>query len=315
MNILVIGLPALVLLLSTNFASAAIYNGLIQVVIFLITANIPALLTQRMSYVDIAWPWGLMAIGLFPLGLKTELNLRTKLVMGAYFLAGFRMAFGGAILLFKGQFGKEFPRYEYIKEKIWAQKLGITQAQTWAFNYIMQKEIFVQCVCNMGALCLPLMIQGFGYMPADQGLTGLEIFGWALWASSLVFEHTADKQKKRFVQECAKTGQKKAICNVGLWAYSRHPNYFGEWMVWNSLILTSVPSLLALWASEQENLAVKLGLTWGLFMISKMMYTCLVYYTGAVPAEHFSVQKRPEYAKYQQQVNMFFPWFPKSKNQ
>lgn len=37
------------------------------------------------------------------------------------------------------------------------------------------------------------------------------------------------------------------------------------------------------------------------------MYTTLVHYTGAVPSEHFSVQKRPEYKEYQRQTNMFFP--------
>ena len=43
------------------------------------------------------------------------------------------------------------------------------------------------------------------------------------------------------------------------------------------------------------------------------MYNCLVVYTGAIPSEHFSLQKRPGYAKYQQEVNMFFPG-PRSKN-
>ena len=42
----------------------------------------------------------------------------------------------------------------------------------------------------------------------------------------------------------AKQKNKKALCNVGLWKYSRHPNYFGEWMVWNSIILITVPNVL-----------------------------------------------------------------------
>ena len=94
---------------------------------------------------------------------------------------------------------------------------------------------------------------------------------------------------------------------VGLWRYSRHPNYFGEWMVWNSLVLTSLPSLAALWATQEENLAVKLGVTLGLSLVSPMMYNCLTSYTGAEPAEYYSLQKRPQYANYQKTVNMFFP--------
>ena len=94
---------------------------------------------------------------------------------------------------------------------------------------------------------------------------------------------------------------------MGLWRYSRHPNYFGEWMVWNSLIITSIPSVLALWESSEESLLIKGGLTFGLIQASMAMYACLVHYTGAVPAEYFTVQRRPEYKKYQKMVNMFVP--------
>ena len=48
-------------------------------------------------------------------------------------------------------------------------------------------------------------------------------------------------------------------------------------------------------------------MTAGLIMMSWAMYNCLVYYTGAKPAEYYTLQKRPEYAKYQKIVNVFFP--------
>ena len=62
------------------------------------TALVPALVTGRMSWVDIAWPWGLVTIGLTPLLCPPETgaawSLRTVLVMGAFFAAGGRMALG-----------------------------------------------------------------------------------------------------------------------------------------------------------------------------------------------------------------------------
>jgi len=301
---LLLCLPSLlVLLLSSNFASTALINNVLQLVVFLVTANIPCLLTGRMSYVDIAWPWGLITIGLMPLlSTLAHPGIRTKLVMGAYLVAGGRMALGGAIALFSGRFQNEFPRYLYQRLN-WAKE-GITDETSLGFKFAMQKEILVQGFANMGALCLPMMLQAFGYKTGE--LTWVEIGGWTMWVISIMFEHTADKQKKAFVKDCVEKNIKNAVCDVGLWRYSRHPNYFGEWMVWNSLIITSIPSLMALWQAEEESLLVKV-MTGGLVSVSWIMYQCLVHYTGAVPAEFYTLQKRPEYVEYQNTVNMFVP--------
>ena len=78
-------------------------------------------------------------------------------------------------------------------------------------------------------------------------------------------------------------------------------------MVWNSLIITSIPSLIALWQTPEESPIIKIAFTYGLVNVSRMMYHCLVHYTGAAPAEYYSVQKRPDYLTYQKTVNMFFP--------
>ena len=55
------------LLASANFASAAAVNAALQLAVFALTANVPAAVTGRMSYVDVAWPCGLVVIGLGPL--------------------------------------------------------------------------------------------------------------------------------------------------------------------------------------------------------------------------------------------------------
>ena len=92
---------------------------------------------------------------------------------------------------------------------------------------------------------------------------------------------------------------------MGLWRYTRHPNYFAEWMVWNGLVIAAIPSWLALQGSETTLVWVLLG--FGLLFTSRMMYSTLVYVTGAVPSEHYSVQKRPGYTEYQRRTNRFFP--------
>ena len=55
------------LLASAAFSSAAAMNAALQLAVFAVVANIPALITGRMSYVDLAWPYGLVTIGLSPL--------------------------------------------------------------------------------------------------------------------------------------------------------------------------------------------------------------------------------------------------------
>ena len=56
-----------------------------------------------------------------------------------------------------------------------------------------------------------------------------------------------------------------------------------------------------------ENTLTKTGVTLGVLLVSWAMYQCLVNYTGAKPSEFYSVQKRPDYVRYQATVNMFIP--------
>lgn len=295
-----------VVLLSPQLVGPATTNIIIQLVVFLLLGHLPCFLTGRMSYVDLAWPWGLVSLALPPLLGPAEGQGwadRRTLVALAYLVAGLRMGLGAVRLWREGHLEVEMPRYLYQRLR-WAKE-GITEPVSIRFKIEMQKEIFVQCVCNMGVLAYPLLLQGSGYLTGP--LTPLEVVAWVLWLAALAMEHRADLQKKAFVRQCARDKVKNAICEVGLWRYSRHPNYFFEWMVWCCLVLSSLPSLLAFCQSPQETAFTKVGMCLGLCMVVHAMYSCLVYYTGAVPAEHYSVKKRPEYLAYQKRVNMFFP--------
>jgi len=297
---------AVCLLASPTFAAAASTNAALQAVVFLLLAHLPSLLTGRMSYVDLAWPWGLVALGLPPLLAPAEGQGwadRRTLVALAYTLAGLRMGLGAVGLLLRGVLDQELPRYLYQRLR-WA-KQGLTDPTSWTYRMEMQKEIFVQCICNIGILAVPLMLQTC--TPLAPALTPLEAAAWLVWLAALLVEHRADLQKKAFARQCKKDGVKDAVCEVGLWRYSRHPNYFCEWLVWCSLVLSSLPSLQAFLATEEEASITKVGVTVGLLFVVFAMYQCLVHYTGAKPAEHYSLQKRPGYAAYQKRVNMFFP--------
>ena len=107
--------PVLVLFMSEKCRDAASLNISQQLGLFLLTSHLPALMTWRMSWVDVSWPWGLVTIGLVPLFSAKSLasvDTRTWLVSGAYILSGLRMGLGAVYLAYKGHLAKELPRFK-----------------------------------------------------------------------------------------------------------------------------------------------------------------------------------------------------------
>ena len=168
----------------------------------------------------------------------------------------------------------------------------------------MQIEALSQGLANASFLAIPIFL--ISVSPFTQ-LSTLEIIGFTIFILSIVFETVADYQKLKFLKEMKRQNKQNMVCDIGLWKYTRHPNYFAEWMVWNGLIIASIPSYISLFDSEIFWLWILLGVA--LLYTSRIMYITLVYLTGAVPSEHYSVQKRPAYKAYQQSTNIFFPGF------
>lgn len=278
-----------------SFAEIGLINGLLQLLLFTFVVCIPAWKTGRMSYVDIGWPWGLVLIGILTWIYSDGNAIRVAVVSVAYIFAGARMGLGALKLLKLGHLNTELPRYEYQKGR-W-ERAGKTNAAL-----AMQVEAILQGLANASFLALPAFVIASN---DNASVSIFEIVGVIVWLGAFVMEAVADMQKLAFLRRMKRLGQKNTVCNVGLWKYSRHPNYFAEWMVWNGLIIAAIPSWLAL--SSQESMVVWGLLAAGLLMASRMMYTTLVYYTGAVPAEFYSLKKRPEYKEYQQTTNIFFP--------
>ncbi|MGK2234674.1 DUF1295 domain-containing protein [Colwellia polaris] len=283
------------LLLSASFGVISLINGLLQLLLFALVVCLPTWRTGRMSYVDIGWPWGLTLIGVITWLYSDGDSVRVALVSIAYIFAGSRMGLGALKMWRIGHLKTEFPRYEYQKRR-W-QRDGKTNTAL-----AMQVEAVLQGFANASFLAMPALI--IASNPSST-ISVFEIIGIIVWLGAFVMESIADSQKLRFLRKMKTLGEKNTVCNVGLWRYSRHPNYFAEWMVWNGLVIAAIPSWLALYQQESTIIWLLLGV--GVLLASRMMYTTLVFYTGAVPAEFYSVQKRPQYKEYQRTTNIFFP--------
>jgi len=287
---------ALVLLGNPFIAQFALLNGALQGLLFLCVASIPLARTGRMSYVDIAWPFGVALTGAQVLYYTEGEVLRAAIVGGIYLAIGLRMGLG-AVAMGKRTgviFKYDFPRYIYRHKML-------EQSGTSHINAHMQMEVWVQGLANASILSVPAII--IASNPSAH-LSWLEVAGFSLWGVAYLIESVADTQKLVFIAK----HPKNSVCNVGLWRFSRHPNYFAEWLVWCGLCIAAIPSLVHLMPTISSTMT---ALLWaGLLGVCVTMYICLVYLTGAKPAEYFSVQKRKDYAAYQAKTSMFFPWFP-----
>lgn len=306
--------------LSSSLQDFFLANGVMQLSLFVLVVQLPLFFTGHMLYVDIGWPTGLVLLALNGLRLGTGFWLRRWLMCGCLLLHGGRMCIG-AIIIFGQKSGWTFrfqadlPRYAFAKKR-WTAAHGMP-ADTWGLK--SQQDTLQQCWANAVLLAAPVALVTCNPSPE---LAVLEVIGWSLWLLAWVWENVADVQKHNFLQACrsqgasadaaTKTKLKTAVIGMApfntrgysLWTLCRHPNYFGEWLAWVGLTLAALPSAWALPASL-EHKAMWIII---LLLLPRFLYDCLVHWTGAGPAEHFSVRKRPQYKQYQQKVRCFFPF-------
>jgi steroid 5-alpha reductase family enzyme len=131
-----------------------------------------------------------------------------------------------------------------------------------------------------------------GAIRGSSPLKFADALGVLLTVFGVVYESFADQQLARFKSEAANAGR---VMAKGLWRYSRHPNYFGEFCVWWGFYL----------------LAVAAGAWWSLFA-PLLMTLLLLKVSGVVLLERDIAERRPAYRDYVARTNAFFPGAPHS---
>ena len=159
----------------------------------------------------------------------------------------------------------------------------------WAGNFAPKMFGFFQLqassVVVLGAAFLVIALN-----PAPRFLP-LEFAGVALWLLALTGESLADHQLAAFKRDPANRG---GVCAVGLWRYSRHPNYFFEWLVWVAYLVFALAS--------PHGWIAAIGPACILYLLLRV--------TGIPLTEAQSLRSRGEaYRRYQATTSAFVPWF------
>lgn len=139
-------------------------------------------------------------------------------------------------------------------------------------------------------ISLPLQ---FGITAPSRGHAALSTVGLVLWFVGLVFESVGDWQLTRFRRDPA---NRRRVMDQGLWRFTRHPNYFGDFCVWWGLGLVAWGRGAPVWA-----------------LVGPLVMSVLLLRVSGVTLLEASLRSsKPDYEEYARRTNAFIPWWPRS---
>lgn len=233
-------------------------------------------LLKNAGIVDVFWGFGGSMLATLYFYISDGDLARKLVIILMVFMASFRLGF-----YILNRFLKEHPhedaRYTAFK-KAWGERAEIMTFWVFQFQGVLMVTV---------SLPILLIMQN----PAPE----IDIAEWlcvGLFLISWLLEAVADAQLAGFKSNPDNKGK---TCQVGLWYYSRHPNYFFEWMIWVSYALFA------------------LSAPWGWLgqIAPVLMLHFLINVTGVKATEERALVSRSDYAAYQQSTSAFVPWFKK----
>ncbi|MFW6163701.1 MAG: DUF1295 domain-containing protein [Planctomycetota bacterium] len=226
--------------------------------------------------VDAGWAFGLAALAVW-YAVMGEGHPTRRLVM-AILAGAWGLRLAGYLFVNRVLGAEEDGRYQMLREQ-WGER-----AQVWFF-------VFFQIQATWSVLfSVPFLVVAFNPAPA---LAVWDVLGIAVWAVAVGGESLADLQLARWRADPANRGK---TCRAGLWRYSRHPNYFFEWLHWWTYVLMAI------------------GLSWGWLAVAGpvVMLVFLYKITGIPYTEKRALASRgDDYREYQRTTSAFIPWLPK----
>ena len=236
---------------------------------------------HNFSYVDIGWSVNFAVLAVLYASLAPGYLPRRVLIAAMFTAHGLRLGWH----LSKRIIGEpEEGRYQQLRRD-WGG--GGKEGRTLNLKFLGFFEL--QAVLN-AFLTLPMLIACFNDAPR---IHGLEMMGFAIFLVGLVGESTADAQLAAFKRDPANKG---GVCDGGLWRYSRHPNYFFEWLIWIAYAVFALASTHG----------------WIALAMPVLMLHFLINVTGLKATEEQALRSKGErYRLYQARTSGFIPWLPK----
>jgi len=233
-----------------------------------------SLKTKNAAIVDVGWTFGLLTCAVVYSCFAPGDSLRKALLLMMVGVWAFRL--GGYLLLTRIWKQPEEGRYQQIRRD-WQTNINLK------FFFFFELQGVLDVV-----LSLPFLLAAVN--TRDQ-LGWVEELGVLLWLGSMIGEAVSDAQLNAFKQDPANKGK---TCRIGLWNYSRHPNYFFEWFIWVSWLLFALGSPHG----------------WLAIVSPALMLYFLFKVTGIPATEAQALRSRgDDYRRYQETTSVFVPWF------
>ena len=229
---------------------------------------------KNAGVVDVFWALNFPVIMIITFFLSDGYDPRKILICGMFLLAELRLG----IHLWQrviGHLEEEEGRYEQLRKE-WGDKADR--------NFFVFFQF--QAISNV-ILAIPFFIITANQ---SQAISILEFAGALVWVIAFFGEMIADRQLAAFKKD---PGNKGKVCDTGLWYYSRHPNYFFEWLTWMGYFIFALAS------------------PWGILAIISpaVILYLLTRVTGVPNNEEQNLRSKPiAYKKYQETTSAFFPW-------
>ena len=252
------------------------FESLLVLLVLMTGVWVVSLLRRNVSVIDIFWSIGFLAVAwLNWLSVETH-SIRQVVVMGCLHLWALRLAL---YLLWRWWGAPEDKRY---------QAMRIRNGPRFAITSLV--SVFWLQAALAAVISLPVQMVLRAVEPFELGL--LDAIGGVLFVVGFGFEAIGDAQMVQFKADRSNQGK---VCDRGLWRYTRHPNYFGEAVLW-----------WGLWCFAA---AIPTG---GWTVVAPIVMTLLLLRVSGVSLlERQLVEEKLSYRQYMARTSAFIPWPPK----